>query len=84
MCLNALDTRVVLPDGRTAAPLKFRLFRQNFFDWPKGDRTCLCDDFQIKGRNVSKYGKGMTRATLANQRTMVFLNFYLFRKSQLF
>lgn len=59
VCLNALDTRVVLADGRTEAPLKFRLFRQNFFDWPKGDRTCLCDDcFQIKTRNVSKYGKG--------------------------
>ena len=45
--LNVLDRRVGLPEGRTSAPLKFRLFCQNFLDLAKVGRTCVCGDFQL-------------------------------------
>ena len=46
VCWNVPDSRVVLPEDRTSAPLQFRLCR-NFFDLAKVVRTCLCGDFQL-------------------------------------
>ena len=42
---------VVLPEGRTSAPLKFRLFSVGTFStwrkWVAPQGTCLCGDFQL-------------------------------------
>ena len=44
---NVPDRRVVPSEGRTLAPLKFRPFRRNFFNFAKVARTRLCGDFQL-------------------------------------
>ena len=67
---NVLERRVVRREGRTLAPLKFRLFVETFSTWRMWVALVFAIIFSYKEERI-------VRATRTNQRIAVFWNFCL-------